>query len=86
MQVSIATVLPHSLAPRATSLSHRVLLFSLLRCQDLINLLPGGPTYLTRLCTCRSLWERRVGAKIFELLVPVLEDRPDFCFLLVRKA
>jgi hypothetical protein len=61
------------------------LLFFLFRRQDLIDLLAGGPTDLGGFRPRVALRERRFGAKIFKLFVPVLEDGPDFCHLVVRQ-
>jgi hypothetical protein len=61
------------------------LLFSLFRRQDLIDLLAGGPTDLGGFRARIPLRERRFGAKIFKLFVPVLEDGSDSCHLIVRQ-
>ena len=64
---------------------HCLLLFFLFRRQDLIDLLAGGLADLGGFRARLPLWERRIRSKIFKLFVPVLEDGPDFCLLVVRQ-
>ena len=62
-----------------------LLLFSLYRRQDLIDLPAGGLTDRGGFRARVPLWERRIRSQILKLFVPDQEDGSDSCHLIFRQ-